>query len=154
VVVLSDEGLRRYFGCETNVVGKTIFITNEPYSIVGVTPPSFKGTVYPNLPQIYATFRPARAIKEDPPGYLLGRLKPGVSLSQADADLERIAGQLSAEHGSRRTIETYRATAAYPQMLRFMAPLAIVVAVIAAAALWIACSNIAMLLLACGAAGR
>lgn len=154
VVVLSHEGHRRYFDADPNVVGRTIHVRGEPYTVVGVTPPNFRGTVYPNLPQVYSTFRPTRVLKPDPPGVLLGRLKPGVRRSEAEADLSRIAAQLSDEQGRQKTIAVHPASAAAPQAVRLLAPLGALFMVIMAAVLWVSCCNIALLLLARAAARR
>ncbi len=154
VVVLSHEGHRRYFATDPEVVGRTIQIRGEPYTVVGVTSWKFKGTVYPNAPQIYSTFRPTRVLKPDPPGVLIGRLKPGLARSEAEADLSRIAAQLSQEQGAPKTIAIYPASAAAPQVVRMLAPLAALLMVIMAAVLWVSCCNIAVLLLARAAARR
>ena len=52
IVVLSHEGHRRYFAENPDVVGRTIYLRGEPYTVAGFTPSDFQGTVYPNLPQI------------------------------------------------------------------------------------------------------
>ena len=154
VVVLSHEGHRRYFAEDPDVVGRTIHLRGEPYAVVGVTSPKFKGTVYPNLPQIYSTFRPTRVLKPNPPGVLIGRLKSGVARSEAEADLSRIAAQLSQEQGARNTIAVHPASAMAPQLVRLLAPLGVLFMVIMAAVLWVTCCNIAVLLLARAAARR
>jgi len=149
VVVLSDAGFRRHFGADKGVLGRTITIDGEPFTIVGVLPPSFPGTAFPNIPQIYAPFH-ARAVTESSRGYLIGRLRPGVTREEAQADLSRIAAQRTKEEGERRSIRVHPATRAFPQFVQMMTGVGALFFVVAAAVLWNACSNIAVLLLARG----
>jgi len=154
VVVVTHEGIRRFFHTDSSVIGQEILLDSEPHTVVGVVPESFRGTTLPGVPQIYSTFRPTRRRKADPPGYFFGRLRDGVSASEADADLQRIALHLTEERGIKKTIATYPGTAAAPQIARRLGPLVSLIAVVVAAVLWIACSNVAMLLLARAAARR
>ena len=149
VAVLSDAGFRRHFGADKGVLGRTITIDGEPFTIVGVLPPSFPGTAFPNIPQIYAPFH-ARAVTESSRGYLIGRLRPGVTREEAQADLSRIAAQRTKEEGERRSIRVHPATRAFPQFVQMMTGVGALFFVVAAAVLWNACSNIAVLLLARG----
>ncbi|HKO03383.1 MAG TPA: ABC transporter permease, partial [Candidatus Acidoferrales bacterium] len=96
VVVLSDEGWRRHFSADPNVLGQTIFIGKQAFTIVGVAPPWFRGTIgAPVVPQIYFPWN--GPLGRFPGGHLIGRLKPGVSRGEAQADLSRIATHLTAE---------------------------------------------------------
>lgn len=74
--------------------------------------------------------------------------------SEAEADLSRIAAQLSLEQGTTKTIAVHPASATGPDVVRLLAPLGALFMVIVAAVLWVACSNIAVLLLARAAARR
>ncbi len=98
VVVLSDAGFRRHFGADPGVLGRTVEIDGESFTIVGALPSSFPGTAFPNIPQIYAPFH-TRAVTESSRCFLIGRLRPGVTREEAQADLSRIAAQRTAEEG-------------------------------------------------------
>jgi predicted permease len=147
VVVLSDAGFRRHFGADEAVLGRTLGIDGAPFTIVGVLPSSFPGTAFPNVPQIYAPFH-ARVVTESSRVYLIGRLRPGLTREEAQADLSRIAAQLTAEDGERRSIRVQRPTRAMPQLVATVSGVGALFLAVSAAVLWIACSNIAMLLLA------
>jgi predicted permease len=152
-VVLSDAGFRRHFGADERVLGRIISIDRQPFTVVGVMPSSFEGTVFPNIPQIYAPFH-ARGVTGEARAFLIGRLKPGISMDEARADLSRIAASLAKETGHPKSIGVHAGTAIFPQFVRFIAPLVALFAAVVAAVLWIACGNVAVLLLARAAARR
>src|SRR5262245_5120230 len=97
VVILSDQLWQRRFAGSPNVLGQTIRINEEPYTIVGVMPPTFQiddwERFYVPLP-----IDPSRGH-----GFLrvVGRLRPGVSLRPAQSDLDLIAGRLAAVGATR-----------------------------------------------------
>ena len=154
VLVVSAAGVARYFGSDADVVGRVVYVNHEPFTIVGVTPNDFSGTVYPNIPQFYTAFVHPKKLRDDISGYLIGRLGAGVSQEQAQADLSRIAAQLTSEQKTRKPIQVYPGTAGYPQFVRMMTSMGSLFMVIVGAVLWIACCNIAVLLLARAAARR
>ncbi len=149
VVVLSDAGFRRHFGADKAVLGRTVTIDGESFAIVGALPSSFPGTAFPNIPQIYTPFH-ARGVTESSRGYLVGRLRPGVTRDEAEADLSRIAAQRTTEEGEARSIRVHPATRTFPQFVEMMTGVGALFFVVAAAVLWIACSNVAVLLAARG----
>ena len=95
-VVLSDRYWRERFAADTSALGKTIRIAGQPVTVIGVTPRSFHG-VWPGLePKMYLPLHYMSVIsKKDivssptsPVGVSgIGRLKPGLSVSDARADL-------------------------------------------------------------------
>ena len=156
VVVLSDAGWRRFFGGDPGIVGRTAIVDGIPRVIVGVTPPWFNGPNPPMVPQMYAPIieRPAGAGASPFRVWLTGRLKPGVTLAQAHADLRRIAAQLTAADRQVRVIEVYPAIAAMPPLLTPMSLAAAIFAAIAGVVFLIACDNIAILTVVRSAARR
>jgi putative ABC transport system permease protein len=106
VAILSQGLWQRQFGADPNVVGRTVNLNRQPYTVVGVMPRAF---VFPlaGMDQggpsdvfIPMAFTPEElADVGDNFNYsVVGRLKSGVSLTQANADLGAIA---------RRILETY-----------------------------------------------
>ncbi|HEY3853300.1 MAG TPA: ABC transporter permease [Verrucomicrobiae bacterium] len=97
VVLLSYEYWSDRFGRDTNIVGQSITLNSVPFQVVGVMPP------HTYFPDGAAPFWTPLTFS---PGYLqqrhnhqltvYGRLKPGVSLAQARADMNRVAAQMSA----------------------------------------------------------
>ncbi len=147
VVVLSDAGFRRHFGADEAVLGRTLAIDGAPFTVIGVLPSSFPGTAFPNIPQMYVSYH-ARGLKETSRAYLIGRLLPGSSPEGAQADLSRVAAQLTAEAGEPRSIRVRPATRAFPQFVEVIAGIGALFFGVVAAVLWLACSNIAVMLLA------
>jgi putative ABC transport system permease protein len=97
VALISDGLWKRRFGGSRGVIGRSIILDSVEREIVGVLPPSVK---LPRQAQIYIPLDDLRADKMyldrgNHPGFsALGRLKPGVTLGQATADLNNIATEL------------------------------------------------------------
>jgi putative ABC transport system permease protein len=144
-VVLSDIGWRRYFDADPKIVGRTAYIEGQPATIVGVMPASFTGTNSPMVPQMYAPI--AEVADTTYPVDLIGRLKTGISRSQAAADLTRIARQWTAVDRRTRTVETFEPTVLMPPALRGVGLVSSMFFLVVAVVLLIACDNIAILLL-------
>jgi putative ABC transport system permease protein len=104
-VVILTEGLwRRRFGRETQLVGKTILLDHQAYTVVGILPDRFRptGTGVLNGPEIWAplAWDPAQpqACRTCEFLWAAGRLKPGISRKQAAAELNGIQQQLDREY--------------------------------------------------------
>ncbi|HEU4536607.1 MAG TPA: ABC transporter permease, partial [Polyangiaceae bacterium] len=100
VVVLSDELWRRRFGADPGAVGKTVSLDGVPHQIVGVMPASFRMSTNLGSTGTAGFWRPAGFDRETarPRGWhswnVVGRLKPGVTLAGADAEVRGIAKRL------------------------------------------------------------
>jgi predicted permease len=100
-VVLSYAGWREHFEGDRGVVGRTVLLNKHPFVIIGVAPPGFVGTFIAFSPELFVPVnsglesdgllnqRANRWMSE-----LVGRLKPGVTPAQADADLDAIGSWL------------------------------------------------------------
>jgi hypothetical protein len=98
VVMLSDACWRQHFAADHEVVGQVIFIKRVPLTIIGVTPALFRGTIgAPVVPQFYVPWNESYGLGSLKEGHLIGRLKAGVSRTQAQADLSTIAARITAE---------------------------------------------------------
>ncbi len=96
VLIGHDLWLRRYNGDPT-VIGRVIPINTKPHTIVGVMPPGFR------FPQNQDLWIPVAPVYHDVPRENRGfstfaRLKPGVGIARADAELAGVARQLAAEY--------------------------------------------------------
>ena len=104
VIILGYEIWKRDFNGDPNVVGQNVRVNSKPATIIGVMPPNFK---FPNFEELwtplYNQFPPI------PRGQLvigpnnaapsvMGRLKPGVTLDQANAEFINLARQLAREY--------------------------------------------------------
>jgi putative ABC transport system permease protein len=87
VVILSSTLWRDRFGADPNVVGRSVRLDGTPRTIVGVMPAE---AAFPDEVQIWVPMAgdPAQTGKSYS-GAAIGRMKPGVTIAQADADLKR-----------------------------------------------------------------
>lgn len=102
VVVISDGLWRRSFGADPDILGRTLRLDNDPYTIIGVLPPGFHhpGPTVARDVEVYATAgfsadpapKPARSTRFLP--IAIGRLKPGITSEQAQARLAAMSVQL------------------------------------------------------------
>ncbi len=98
VAVLSYGMWERRFGGRPDAIGQRIVLGSRPTEVIGVMPPEF---VFPTAPRaaIFATMQinPAQAPRDGRNYSTVARLRPGVTLSQAQADMEAIAAQTARE---------------------------------------------------------
>jgi len=96
VAVLSLGYSQRRFGDAATAVGQPMLVNNVTFTVVGVAPPEFFGVDPGAAPQVYLPMRSSTLIQPDPMRFvdqnyywveMMGRLKPGVDLTQAQAAL-------------------------------------------------------------------
>ena len=157
VVVLSDRGWERRFGRDPNVLGRTIIVNGAPHEVVGVMPAGFRGLSV-SAPDLWAPlaalaeFRPVHGGREDRVGVgIVGRLKPGLTASNARAQLDawesRSAGAATDDRSAKILLVPRRGTVPQPlEALVVFSPLFFSFGLI----LMIGCANVANLLLARG----
>nr|MBA3560572.1 ABC transporter permease [Gemmatimonadaceae bacterium] len=96
VVILGNGIWRRRFGGRANILGEAVQLNDAPYTVVGIMPDRFK---FPETQEIWVPMAldPAENRGER---YIwsLGRLKPGVTLAQARAELATLSGRLSQQY--------------------------------------------------------
>ena len=97
VVILSNRLWTRLFGSNPNIIGKEIRMNGEPYSVVGVLPPGMHDRFNAQL-WVPLAFEPAQINRDMRSVLVMARLKDGVSLEQAQADMDGIALQLQQEY--------------------------------------------------------
>jgi len=100
VAILSDGTWKRKFGSSPEVLGRSITLNGKAYTVIGVAPGGITGLspsdVYVPIGQWNdPTFRDRRISMGM---NSIGRLKPGVSIEQARADMERVAKNLEAAY--------------------------------------------------------
>jgi predicted permease len=92
VVVVSDRLSRRAFGSQTGAVGRTLSIGGKPTLVLGVMPPEFTGLSFDVGADLVVPFPTLKTLLSSSlPGLrspnLIGRLRPGVSIESARAEL-------------------------------------------------------------------
>lgn len=151
VVILAHWLWQHRYNSDQNILGKSILIDDEPYSVVGVmqaSPHESGGGVEFNVP-----IRLTPGVHTNQFGVVMGRLKPGVTLAQAQAELSVIEKTLGQQRGggqdpnaSSLTVEHLRNNWLALKTQRNLWLLLCAVSLV----LLIACANIANLLLARG----
>ncbi|MGW8267492.1 MAG: ABC transporter permease, partial [Longimicrobiales bacterium] len=152
VVVLSHGFWQRAFGGESDVLGRTMILDDVPHTVVGILP---EGWEVPggNQRDVILPLTPAPSWYQNRGSHFLhayGRLRPGVTVDQAQADLSSIAAALAAEYpdtnkgwgATVRTLDDVVLGSARPQLMIFMASVGLI--------LLIACANLANMTLARG----
>jgi len=153
VVVLSDGLWRRVYGADAHVVGKTMQLNGENYTIVGVMPEGFR-SFFNGVSDIWTPLA-LRPDQFDPNAYtnewlnLTARLKPGTSLAQAKSEMRDFAEQLKRTYpdnfGKRWTLSVKSLNELATGKIR---PALLVLLGAVGFVLLIACANVANLLLA------
>jgi putative ABC transport system permease protein len=100
VVILSDRVWRERFGSDPNIIGQSITLTEESFTVVGVMPTKFD---FPKGVDLWLPLRAtmtARATESYGATFLLavGRLKAGVTMAQAEAEMNTIISRIAAQH--------------------------------------------------------
>ena len=159
VIVLSDRGWNRHFHRDPNVLGRTVLVGGAPFEIIGVMPGGFRGLevtgpdFWAPLPQL-ARFSPDNRAGDDRVGVaVIGRLKPGVSMESARAQVAAWEANRRAAAADGRAdaivLRPRRGTLPQPmEALAIFTPLFLTFGLI----LLIGCANVANLLLARGVA--
>jgi putative ABC transport system permease protein len=149
VVVLSDRLWRRRFGADPGIVGRDVRIDGVPRQVIGVMPRSLDYTLYDEDLWVPIAFTPERLAEHDEHYLLvLGRLKPGVTMAQAGAELDRIARDLRERFPKEDADRGLAATRLHEELVNDYRPRLFVLLGAVGFVLLIACANIANLLLA------
>ena len=158
VAIVSYRAWQRRFASDPNLVGSTITINNRSYTIVGIAPPEFRGTVLIFTPEIYVPMNMAPQIEPSSNWlenrgngvlFALGRLKPNVTASQARAAFDALAAHLGREYPGQEDIQFNFAPPGLvvPALRTGALGFAGVLLATVALVLLIACTNLANLLL-------
>jgi predicted permease len=171
VIVLGHRLWQRRFASDPNVIGKPITLSGHPYTVVGVAPPGFHGLDVVLDPVFWVPLGNVAQLApmgDNAPKYdrkvdrgnhwlgVIGRLKPGVTPSQAAAELHTLAGHYATAYPATDKGGGFLLSQAgslppgrdHSTILMFLAILSVAVLLV----LCIACANVANLLLAKGAA--
>ncbi len=157
VVVLSHDVFERRFGGDPAIVGRTLILDGKAHTVIGVTT---RGFYFPPFWALKADVYVPVAIRSGEggsrgPGYLrvFGRLKPGVSMEQAGAEVRTIASRLAAAYPRTNAGLTATVTPIHEMAVGSIRPVLLVLLGAVVCTLLIACANIANLLIA-RASGR
>jgi putative ABC transport system permease protein len=161
VVVLSYGSWQRRFRSDPGLVGRAVYLNGRPFTVIGITPPSFKGTEHAIEMDFWAPIMMqaqlgggAEWMKEEGLAdlSLLGRLKPGVTRRQAEAHLYTLAQGLAGPNpGSNEGIKfnvVSEIESRYHSYFGWIKLIAALALGLSGLVTLIACANVANLLLA------
>jgi len=101
VVILTDRLWRRKFGADPNIVGKGVVLNQDSFTVVGVMPPDFQFPQRGFKPELLGAFQLPPKVDWATPRMsltqVIARLKPGVTLEQASADLATLSKRTNAD---------------------------------------------------------
>jgi putative ABC transport system permease protein len=152
VVVLTDHSWKTLFNSDPNIVGKQISLSFRPYTVLGVMPPGFQFPVegeradylqplHPLVPE-EVNNRDGHFIR------MVGRLKPGVTIQQCEAEMKTIAARLEQQYPKSNTNRSERVFSLHDDIVGDMRPALFTLVAAVVLVLLIACANVANLLLA------
>jgi len=159
VAVLTYECWQKRFAGDPQIIGKSVIVNGHNFTIIGVGAPGFYGSEIAYRPEIWFPMMMLEQIdvgnrleaRDNFNFFVQGRLKPGVSLSEAEAELKLIANQLAREfpNDNEGMVITLSPAGLFGSFMRgpimgFAGVLAVVVGLV----LLLACTNLANLLLA------
>jgi putative ABC transport system permease protein len=159
VAVLGHSLWQRRFGADPGIINQQITLNGASYTVVGVMPASFETPRFTRSilaePELWAPFAPnlndwtrgGRAVDA-----AVARLKPGVTLEQAEAELKAIARQLEEQYPKTNAGQSVSVASLHESLVGNSRTALLVLLVAVGFVLLIACANVANLLLARAAA--
>ena len=175
VCVIGYRLWRQLYGQSRDILGRTIRVNGNEFQIVGVAPPSFFGVEVGDMPEIFMPLEAQRTFRDypllygkhtpslDDPHYkllsIIGRLKPGESVSQANAGLQVLSPEIYRSLPTKSDDGNGRAVVPQPLVANPIPngisdtwlqdiDMMLLLMIMAAVALVIACANLGNLLLA------
>ncbi|HYJ87663.1 MAG TPA: ABC transporter permease [Pyrinomonadaceae bacterium] len=157
VAVLSDGLWQRRFGADPNVIGQKLSLNNELFSVIGVMPREFE---YPDDAELWVL---SRLEVPEAPGaakadlltnrvahylFVVARLKPGVTMQQAQAEMKNIGSRLQSQYPDTNGSMGVRVVTMHEEIVGDIKPALQILLGVVFFVLLIACANVANLLLA------
>jgi predicted permease len=157
-VILSYDTWNQSFRADPQLIGKTLTLNDEPYTVVGVMPASFNFPptvpVISSLPSRKTAFLVPLGIAFNPDQRdwnmlgVIARLKPGATIGQARADLDTVARNLELQYPAQNRGITVRVEPLLDQVVGGVRPAFWIFLAANSLVLLVACANVTSLLLA------
>jgi predicted permease len=150
VAIVSNQFWKTRMGGSASVVDSTIVLNGKSYTVIGVLPSSFH---FYDAADVYTCIAAIKRIELEnrafhPGIQVIARLKPGVTVEQARADMTGIAASLGSQYPDTNGGHTVTIDSLYKSMVGDVGGLLVVLLGAVALVLLIACVNVANLLLA------
>ncbi len=153
VLLISDSFWRRRFGGDPQVIGRTITVNAAPYVVAGIMPPGFRYPIEADLWKPLA-FEPAMLTNDYRGSHgleVVARLKPGMSVEQARADMRGVTARIIDENKDYPYGRFRFAVVLVPMLEEAVGDVRVALWILLGAVgfvLMVACANVANLLLA------
>jgi putative ABC transport system permease protein len=158
VAILSHALWQRRFGSDPSILHRTVTLNGFPYQVIGVMPPGFEFPIQPEPIEIWTTvagFREkqagSQAMTEERGNNFLfafARMKPGVRVERAQANLDLIAGSLAKQYSDSNAHSFVKVVPLLHAWVGHFRPALLMILASAGCVLLVACVNVANLLLA------
>jgi putative ABC transport system permease protein len=150
VAILTYGVWQRLFGGDPGIVNQSITLSGSPYTVVGVLPQNFQFAPRGDA-ELWITMRPSQ--NQLTRRYMhwvnvIGRLKPGLSLEQAQAEMKTLGQRIEEQYNDSHAGTSVKLIALQEQIVGSVKPLLFVLLGGVGFVLLIACANVANLLLA------
>jgi|RhiMethySRZTD1v2_1073278.scaffolds.fasta_scaffold01418_12 predicted permease len=148
LVILTYGFWQRKFGGDSGVIGRALTINGQSFTVVGVLPASFQFALRNN--DLWLCFQPTQNTMKSRAGHgmnLIARLKPGVSVTQAQSELNLIASRIERENNESHAGTSARLVPLQEEIVGNVKPTLFVLLAAVGLVLLIACANVASLLL-------
>jgi putative ABC transport system permease protein len=148
VVVISHGFWKKFFGARRDVIGRTIVLDSIPYEVIGVMPDWF---TFPTRSDVWTPLdmsEKSLGRRGSHSYYAVGRVKPGVSIEAARADLLTVSKRLAKQYPDNNEKVDAIVVPLQEQITGSSKPQLLVLLIAVAAVLLVACVNVANLLLA------
>jgi putative ABC transport system permease protein len=165
VVVLSHSLWRQRFNADPGIVGRTIYMNGSPFTVIGVAPATFKGVKFAFPQSFWVPLMMSAKIGLNGDWVnnrawgrftLIGRLKPGVTREQAEADLNLVAENLAKlypnSNADTKVQVASEMDARFGDLSGWLKFSSLIALCVAGLALLVVCANVANLMLARAAA--
>ncbi len=149
VTVLTYGLWQSMFGGDKGVIGQSLTISNVQYTVVGVLPPSFQFAL--RQADLWLPYQPSQAqlTRRFMHGTnLIGRLRAGISLEQAQTETGAITARIAEEHKESHAGTRLKLTPLQEQITGPIQPVLLTLLVAVGFVLLMVCANVASLLLA------
>lgn len=158
VVILSNELWQRRFGADRGILGKTVTLDGKQFQVIGVMPPRFTFPIGSNPPELWI---PTSILRQTQDGsqpmteqrdndffQCIARLKPNVSIHQAQANIDTITANWRRQYPDSKLHVGAKAIPEISAMIGNTHSALLMLCAMAACVLLVACVNVANLLLA------
>ena len=153
VVVVTHGSWQRRFGGETDIIGRPLVLDGEPYTVIGVLGPNFELGLERGrperdffLPKTFAEYE--ASIRGSGWWHVIGRLRPGVRLEEAQAEMDAVAARLAEEYPRTNADVGAHVIALQARQVEAVRPTLLLLQGAVLFVLLIACVNVANLMLA------